>query len=188
VLGLARARAATLLMLALPGSAYLYQGEELGLPEVLDIPDELRQDPRFHNSGGAARGRDGCRVPLPWSGSAAPFGFGPDGTTPWLPQPAGWAALTVEAQRADPASTWSLYRDALRLRRELRLGLGELSWLDGPGPEVLAFSRPGLVCATNCGTTAVQLPHPYGELALASGPVPDPGVLPANTTTWWRTG
>jgi alpha-glucosidase len=185
-LGLARARAAALMMLALPGSAYLYQGEELGLPEVFDIPDELRQDPRFHSSGGEARGRDGCRVPLPWSGSAAPFGFGPDGATPWLPQPAGWAALTVEAQRTDPASTWSLYRDALRLRRELRLGLGDLTWLDPPGSGVVAFSRPGLVCATNCGTVPVRLRHPYGEPVLASGPVPDPGVLPANTTGWWR--
>jgi alpha-glucosidase len=174
------------MMLALPGSAYLYQGEELGLPEVLDLPDQLRQDPRFHNSGGAARGRDGCRVPLPWSGSATPFGFSPDGATPWLPQPAGWAALTIEAQRTDPGSTWSLYRNALRLRRELRLGLGDLTWLDLPAPDVLAFSRPGLVCTTNCGTAPVRLPHPYGEPVLASGPAPDPDVLPANTTIWWR--
>jgi alpha-glucosidase len=188
VLGLARARAATLMMLALPGSAYLYQGEELGLPEVLDLPDQLRQDPRFHNSGGAVRGRDGCRVPLPWSGAATPFGFSPDGAAPWLPQPAGWAALTVEAQRTDPGSTWSLYRDALRLRRELRLSLGDLTWLDPPAPNVLAFSRAGLVCTTNCGTAPVRLPHPYGEPVLASGPVPDPLVLPANTTSWWRTG
>jgi alpha-glucosidase len=187
VLGLARARAATLMMLALPGSAYLYQGEELGLPEVLDLPDELRQDPRFHNSGGEIRGRDGCRVPIPWSGGTQPFGFGPDGATPWLPQPAGWATLTVDAQRRDPYSTWSMYRDALRLRRALRLGLGHLSWPDAPAPDVVMFSRPGLVCTTNCGATPVQLPERYGDQVLASGPVPEPGVLPANTTIWWRT-
>jgi alpha-glucosidase len=186
VLGLARARAATLMMLALPGSVYLYQGEELGLPEVLDLPDELRQDPRFHNSGGEFRGRDGCRVPIPWSGSAPPFGFGPDGAVPWLPQPAGWAALTMDIQRRDPHSTWSMYRNALRLRRELRLGAGHLSWPDPPAPDVVLFSRPGVVCTTNCGTTPVRLPERYGDPVLASGPVPDFGVLPASTTVWWR--
>jgi alpha-glucosidase len=185
VLGLARARAATLMMLALPGSAYLYQGEELGLPEVLDIPAALRQDPRFHNSGGEFRGRDGCRVPIPWSGSAPPYGFGPEGSTPWLPQPAGWASLTVDAERRVPDSTWSMYRDALRLRRELRLGLGELAWPDPPAPDVVLFERTGLVCATNCGATAVQLPREYGEPVLTSGPVPEAGVLPANATIWF---
>jgi alpha-glucosidase len=187
VLGLTRARAATLLMLALPGSAYLYQGEELGLPEVLDIPDELRQDPRFHNSGGEVRGRDGCRVPIPWSGSAPPFGFGPDGSTPWLPQPASWAALTMDAQRGDPESTLSMYRHALRLRRELRLGLGELASLDLPAPDVVLFERPGMVCTTNFGDTPVRLRRDYGDPMLASGPATEPEVLPANTTIWWRT-
>jgi alpha-glucosidase len=187
VLGLARARAATLMMLALPGSAYLYQGEELGLPEVLDIPAKLRQDPRFHNSGGEARGRDGCRVPIPWSGSAPPFGFGPAGSTPWLPQPADWASLTVDVERRDPDSTWTMYRDALRLRRELRLGLGELAWPDPPAPDVVMFQRPGLICTTNCGAAPVRLRKVYGDPLLASGPVPDPGVLPADTTIWWRT-
>jgi alpha-glucosidase len=186
VLGLTRARAASLMMLALPGSAYLYQGEELGLPEVLDIPDELRQDPRFHNSGGEARGRDGCRVPIPWSGSGPPYGFGPDGAMPWLPQPAGWAPHTVEAQRRDPDSTWSMYRDALRLRRELRLGLGELVWPDESAPYVVIFERPGLVCTTNCGPSPVRLPRDYGDPVLASGPVPEAGIIPANTTIWYR--
>jgi alpha-glucosidase len=187
VLGLARARAATLMMLALPGSVYLYQGEELGLPEVLDLPDEVRQDPRFHNSGGQILGRDGCRVPIPWSGSAPPYGFGPDSARPWLPQPAGWAEFTVDTQRADPDSTWSLYREALRLRRELALGHGHLSWPESLAPDVVLFERPGLVCTTNCGTAPVRLPERYGELLLASGPVTDAGVLPGNTTVWWRT-
>jgi alpha-glucosidase len=184
-LGLGRARAATLMMLALPGSAYLYQGEELGLPEVYDLPDEVRQDPRFHRTAGRSLGRDGCRVPLPWSGSAAPFAFSPDGAMPWLPQPAGWAALTAEAQRNDPASTWTMYRQALRLRREHRLGRGELTWLPAPPKDVLAFSNGDLVCTTNCDTEPVRLPRRYGEPVLASGTLPDPGVLPADTTVWW---
>lgn len=186
VRGLARARAATLMMLALPGSAYLYQGEELGLPEVFDLPDARRQDPEFHRSGGAMRGRDGCRVPLPWSGTAAPFGFGPDGSTPWLPQPAEWARRTVAAQQRDPGSTLAMYRAALRLRRARRLGRGPLRWLDPPAPDVLAFSRPGLVATTNCGTAPAPLPRGYGEPVLASGPCPEPGVLPPDTTIWWE--
>ncbi len=184
-LGLARARAATLLMLALPGSAYLYQGEELGLPEVFDLPDELRQDPTFTRSGGKRRGRDGCRVPLPWSGQAPPFGFSTG--TPWLPQPAGWASLTVEAQRDDPRSTLSLYRAALSWRRRLRLGRGSLTWLDAPAPEVLVFQRPGLVCAVNCGAAPVRWGHPYGSPVLASGELDDHRVLPPHTAAWWTT-
>src|SRR5690606_25514728 len=105
------------LMLALPGSAYVYQGEELGLPEVEDMPDECRQDPTFARSGGADLGRDGCRVPLPWSGDAAPFGFsGSDRTTTWLPQPADWTSLTRERQHDDPDSMLQLYRRAIELR------------------------------------------------------------------------
>jgi alpha-glucosidase len=187
VLGLTRARAATLMLLALPGSVYLYQGEELGLPEVLDLPDEVRQDPRFHNTGGEILGRDGCRVPIPWSGASQPYGFGPNGARPWLPQPADWARFTVDAQRGDPSSTWSLYRDALRLRRELRLGRGHLSWPDAPAPDLVMFERPGLVCTTNCGAAPVRLPQRYGEQLLASGPVTEAGVIPADTTIWWRT-
>jgi alpha-glucosidase len=185
-LGLARARAASLMMLALPGSAYLYQGEELGLPEVFDLPDEVRQDPELRRSGGTKPGRDGCRVPLPWSGSASPFGFGPDGSTPWLPQPADWAALTVAAQRRDPDSPLSMYRTALRLRRELGLAQGAIDWPESPAQDVLLFNRPGLIVATNCGPVPVPVPR-YGEPVLASGKVPEPGVLPANTTIWWRT-
>ncbi|MFV2119442.1 glycoside hydrolase family 13 protein, partial [Streptomyces sp. Act-28] len=114
--GLRRARAAALLMLALPGSAYLYQGEELGLPEVTDLPDELRQDPAFHRGEGQEGLRDGCRVPIPWTRDGSSYGFGPGGS--WLPQPEGWGALSVAAQTGDPASTLELYRAALAVRRE----------------------------------------------------------------------
>ena len=122
-LGRRRARAAALLTLGLPGGVYLYQGDELGLAEVEDIPEAMLQDPVWERSGHADRGRDGCRVPLPWSGDAAPFGFGPAGSVPWLPQPAGWAAMTVAAQEADPNSMLALYRSALRLRHQALVGL-----------------------------------------------------------------
>ena len=120
-LGLRRARAATLLVLALPGSAYLYQGEELGLHEVPDIPAELIQDPAFRRSAGAEKGRDGCRVPLPWTLDGASFGFGTGSSH--LPQPAWFGPLSVEAQEADPASTLNFYRLALTWRRRLRLAV-----------------------------------------------------------------
>ncbi|MFD7031069.1 alpha-amylase family glycosyl hydrolase, partial [Streptomyces sp. NPDC059917] len=119
--GLARARAAALLMLALPGSAYVYQGEELGLPEVIDLPAEVRQDPAFTRGAGQDGLRDGCRVPIPWSGEEAPYGFGPGGS--WLPQPQEWAGLSVAAQTGDPHSTLELYRAAIELRRAMP-GLG----------------------------------------------------------------
>ncbi|MFC4114916.1 alpha-amylase family glycosyl hydrolase [Nonomuraea zeae] len=177
-LGYRRARAAALLAMALPGSVYVYQGEELGLPEVEDLPDDLRQDPMYARSGGTNPGRDGCRIPLPWSGEEPPYGFGAG--TPWLPQPESWRKLTVEAQRTDLGSMLNLYRTGLGLRREL-LGDGTLAWLD-LGPDVLAFTRDsGLTCVTNLGAGPVPLPP--GEVALASGQLED-GLLPSDTTVW----
>ncbi len=174
--GVRRARAAALLMLALPGGAYVYQGEELGLPQVTDLPDEVLQDPTFFRTGGAERGRDGCRVPLPWSGSASPFGFGPDGSRPWLPQPSTWDRLTAERQAADPDSVLSLYRAALRVRRELDLGDTPLEWVDSGADDVLAFRRgAGFACVVNLGDEAVDRPQAVGPTApvvLASGPLP----------------
>ncbi|MGX5654336.1 glycoside hydrolase family 13 protein [Geodermatophilus nigrescens] len=179
-LGLRRARAAALLTLALPGGAYLYQGEELGLPEVEDLPADALQDPTWERSGRTARGRDGCRVPLPWSGERPPFGFAPDGVAPWLPQPEGWRALTVAAQDADPSSTLSLYRAALRLRREL-LGEQPLSWLD-LGDGVLAFSRgPAFRCVVNLSDRAVPLDG-LGRVLLTSGDAS--AGLPPDTAAW----
>ncbi|AXK35363.1 DUF3459 domain-containing protein [Streptomyces armeniacus] len=165
----ARARAASLLMLALPGSAYVYQGEELGLPEVLDLPDEVRQDPSFFKSDGQDGLRDGCRVPVPWTRGGSSYGFGADGS--WLPQPAEWGALSVEAQTGDPDSTLELYRTALRLRREHPdLGAGDaVEWLAAP-EGVLAFRRGSFVCAANTGAEAVELPFAVGRMLLASGP------------------
>ncbi|GAA3066420.1 hypothetical protein GCM10020000_58190 [Streptomyces olivoverticillatus] len=183
--GLRRARAAALLMLALPGSAYVYQGEELGLPEVVDLPDEVRQDPAFFRGDGQEGTRDGCRVPLPWSGGAAPYGFGPGGS--WLPQPAAWAQLSVEAQSGDPRSTLELYRSALVLRRELPgLGDGEMRWLEAP-EGVLALSRPGFVCTLNTLGDEVTMPVP-GRPVLATAALEFAGGtvrIPSDSCVWW---
>ena len=187
-LGLRRARAAALLTLALPGSAYLYQGEELGLPEVEDLPEDVLQDPTWERSGHTARGRDGCRVPLPWSGDRPPFGFTADGVRPWLPQPASWRELTVAAQGDDPASTLSLYRSALRLRRALP-GLADdapLTWRD-LGDGVLAFDRgKRFRCVVNLSDRPVPLAG-QGDPVLTSSPVVATD-LATDTAAWLRTG
>jgi alpha-glucosidase len=181
--GTRRARAAILLTLSLPGVAYLYQGEELGLPEVEDIPSELRLDPTWQLSGHTDVGRDGCRVPLPWSGSQPPFGFSPGGTAapPWLPQPQSWAALAEEHQRGDDDSMLSLYRAALALRRQHLKGLSVPVWIDSP-TDTLAFRRGDVQCWVNTGDSPVGLPE--GKLLLASGPGPADGVLPTDTAAW----
>ncbi|MEU5900464.1 MULTISPECIES: glycoside hydrolase family 13 protein [Streptomyces] len=185
-LGLRRARAATLLMLALPGSAYLYQGEELGLPDVTDLPDEVRQDPSFLRAAGQDGFRDGCRVPIPWTTEGSSYGFGTGGS--WLPQPEGWGELSVQAQTGDPGSTLELYRSALAVRRaEAGLGAGgTVEWLDAPDG-VLAFAREGFVCTVNTTAETVRIPAP-GRVLLGSeeAEVSDGTVhLPADTTVWW---
>ncbi|MFC0597255.1 glycoside hydrolase family 13 protein [Streptomyces palmae] len=187
--GLRRARAAALLMLALPGSTYIYQGEELGLPEVTDLPDEVRQDPSFFRAEGQDGFRDGCRVPIPWSGTAAPYGFGPvEGGPSWLPQPDSWAKLSVAAQTGDPDSTLELYRTAIALRRRLpALGAGDsVEWRDAP-EGVLAFARPGLLCVLNTGRRERRMPRP-GRLLLASAPFDADAAtvgIPADSCAWW---
>ena len=178
--GLRRARAATSLMLALPGSAYLYQGEELGLPEVIDLPDDARQDPTWFRTNGERYGRDGCRVPIPWESDRPSYGFGPSANS-WLPQPPEWKQLARDAQVGVPGSTLELYTDALRLRREHDLGLGSIEWLPGYGDGVLAFVNNGVTVIANAGTVPVELP--VGDIVLASESITG-GVLPADTTVW----
>ncbi|MCQ4079511.1 glycoside hydrolase family 13 protein [Streptomyces sp. RB6PN25] len=184
--GGARARAAALLMLALPGAAYVYQGEELGLPEVVDLPDHVLTDPIFRRTGSRLRVRDGCRIPLPWSGHASPFGFstGDGAGRPWLPQPEWFANHTTERALSDTGSFWHLYREALHLRRSLpQLGEGPLRWLESP-PQVLAFVRgDGLVCAINFGDHPV--PAPVDGVPLLSSRSCPAGTLPGNTAAWW---
>jgi alpha-glucosidase len=213
--GSAAARAAALLLLALPGSAYIYQGEELGLPEVTDIPDAARQDPTFRRTGGKVAGRDGCRVPLPWDRDGSSYGFSRTDSVsspapPWLPQPAGWGERSVAAQDGDPDSFLTLYRQALRIRREHpALGIGPagvgsasaspagpsaMEWRTAPG-DALYFTRdPGFAFLANLGTAPLRLPE-FREVLLASGPLlPGPagpgasglsgGMLPPATAVW----
>ncbi|MFH9658344.1 glycoside hydrolase family 13 protein [Streptomyces sp. NPDC017248] len=180
VAGLRRARAATLLMLALPGSAYLYQGEELGLPEVADLPTEVLQDPIWEQTGHVRKGRDGCRVPLPWTTTGPSYGFGPGAG--WLPQPASFAGYAVEAQAGTEGSTLELYRTALRLRRKLLAG-ETLDWAPDAPADVLDFRRTDAWrCVTNLG--AAPVPLPAGEVLLSSAPLPAAGTLPPDTTVW----
>jgi alpha-glucosidase len=180
-LGVRRARAAALLQLALPGAVYVYNGDELGLPNVDDLPDEVLQDPVWERSGRTRRGRDGCRIPMPWSGQRPPFGFSTSPDT-WLPVPAEWAALTVQAQDTDPGSMLSLYRRALALRAASPAFAGEdLAWVAAP-EGCLAFRRPGgLVCLVNLSGEPVPLPE--GEVLLASDDV-GAGDLPDDAAVW----
>jgi alpha-glucosidase len=182
-LGLARARAASALMLALPGSAYVYQGEELGLPEAIDLPDESRQDPTWFRTEGERYGRDGCRVPLPWSATEPAFGFNATGAS-WLPQPADWSTYARDEQRGVAGSTLELYTRALRLRADHELGAGTLTWLDGFGPDVVAFRSQGVTVVTNMGDVPVELP--VAEVLLATMVVEGP-ALPPNATVWLAT-
>lgn len=179
--GLARARAATLAMLALPGSAYLYQGEELGL-EQQEVAPQYRQDPAWFRTG--EPGRDGCRVPLPWNGDAPPFGF----TTgeAWIPQPPEWARLTAERQQDDPDSTLSLYRRALALRRTFAVSAGDQVTIEHGHKKVLTFHRGPITVMVNCrNRKSARLPK--GALLLASGPL-DGDRLPPDTAAWVHTG
>ncbi|MGV8873031.1 MAG: glycoside hydrolase family 13 protein [Rhodococcus sp. (in: high G+C Gram-positive bacteria)] len=162
-LGARRSRAVTLLSLALPGSAYLYQGEELGLLEVVDIPADARQDPTFFRSDGADVGRDGCRVPLPWSSSEISFGFGSGSAH--LPQPSWFADYAVDIQHTAPESVLNFYRRALAVRVSLQ-GAEQLEWLDF-GADVIAFSRPGgWISITNFGNRDVKAPE--GDIVVDS--------------------
>ncbi|TQL70831.1 alpha-glucosidase [Nocardioides albertanoniae] len=184
--GTRRARAAALVTLGLPGTAYLYQGEELGLPEVEDIPDADRRDPIWSQSGGTRPGRDGCRIPLPWSGVTPPYGFSPPGTTDrtWLPMPKDWDALTVEAQQGEPDSMLELHRRAIALRRHRLTGSASFAWL--PAPEgVLAFARGPVQVWLNTSADPVDLPAGAEEMLRSSGTA---GRLGPDEAVWLRPG
>ncbi|GAB7193492.1 glycoside hydrolase family 13 protein [Kineococcus sp. NUM-3379] len=192
-LGLRRARAATLQMLALPGAAYLYQGEELGLPEHTTMPDEARQDPAWFRTAdaGEARetGRDGCRVPMPWSSSRPGLGFSPTGAT-WLPQPASYADHALDRQLGVPGSTYELYRTALGLRRNLSLGSGSLDCVDLPGADpssVVALRNREVLVLTAYGPRPVVLPEGCDVLLASDWLHTDARgrtLLPPDTTAW----
>ena len=179
-LGTRRARAAALLSLSLPGATYIYQGEELGLWENENIPPQQYQDPMWARRG---HSRDGCRVPLPWTGAEPPFGFST--ATPWLPQPPEWKDRTVEAQTGDPASMLELYRAAITLRRaEPGLHQPAMAWLD-LHPQALAYSRgDAFACVVNMSGGSISLPDHETPL-LASGPL-DGDRVPPDTAVWLR--
>ncbi|MEU0540760.1 glycoside hydrolase family 13 protein [Nocardia sp. NPDC005978] len=178
--GQARARAMILLELALPGAVFVYNGAELGLPNVDDLPESALQDPTWERSGHTLRGRDGCRVPLPWEGQRPPFGFST--ADPWLPMPGLWSALTVEKQLERLDSMLSLYRMAIELRgARPEFGGSGLEWYASP-PGCLAFRRDGgLLCVLNATESPILLPA--GEVLLTSAPIRS-RKLPANSTAW----
>ena len=179
-LGHWRGRAATALMLGLPGSAYLFQGEELGLPEVIDIPDDRRDDPTFFRTNGERYGRDGCRVPIPWEATKPAFGFNDSGAS-WLPQPAVFGELARDQQQGVESSTLELYRRLLRLRASHGLGSGDFSWLPDFPASTVAFQNSGVAVIGNLGTSPIDLPA--GEVLASSGPLVE-GQLPGDTTAW----
>ena len=175
-------------MLALPGGAYIYQGEELALPEVRDIPEDRLEDPRWHMSAFTDKGRDGCRVPLPWSEKAnSAFGFSNnlelDPSEAWLPQPQWWGSFSAEAQEKDPSSTLNMYRRALAIRHsEPGLGDGDLEWVD-LGKDLLSFKRAGeFLCVVNFGN---ETKLPDGEILISSAPISD-SVLPQDCAVWMK--
>ena len=194
-LGLHRGRAASLLMLALPGSAYVYQGEELGLPEHTTLDDDERQDPTWWRSEHTSRGRDGCRVPLPWEADAPAFGFSETGRS-WLSQPASWARYALDQQRCVPGSTFEMYRAALALRREYRLGSGSLAWVDGlvdgGDDSLVAFVNREVLVVTNLGPETVRLTGTDLEVLVSSADLPhgqaggSEVAVPADVTVWVR--
>lgn len=181
-LGTKRARAASLLQLALPGASYVYQGEELGLHEVWDIPLDEIQDPQWERNLRVNKGRDGCRVPLPWSSTGSSFGFGAGGSH--LPQPAWFADYSVEKESGDASSTLELYRAAVAARKQLISG-EDFSWGALDGGQVIDFDRGnGWRNITNFGAAPIALPE--GEVVVVSSPLVD-GKLGIDSTAWVRT-
>jgi alpha-glucosidase len=185
-LGRHRAAAASLFMLGLPGAAYLYQGEELGLPDGIDIPERLRQDPTFARTGGERLGRDGCRVPLPWRADERHFGFGA-GNDPWLPMPSSFAGLARDLQASSPSSHLSLYRKMLEIRRELDLGRGSLAWAeDWCTGSSLAYVNGTTLVLMNLNHEPLEMPA--GQVLVRSAASGPDGLLASGETAWFRIG
>jgi alpha-glucosidase len=183
-LGLTIAKGATLFMLGLPGASYLYQGEELGLPEHTTLENKFRQDPTFARTMGTRVGRDGCRVPLPWNQSSDSSGFSETGKS-WLPQPESYRGLARSIQEVDASSTLSCYKKALALRKELALGEGSFAWVFGhTGPESLAYENSGIRVIYNFGKDAIDLGS--AEVLISSQPL-NRGQLETNSCVWVRT-
>ncbi|WP_404290544.1 glycoside hydrolase family 13 protein [Glutamicibacter arilaitensis] len=187
-LGLRRARAASALMLALPGGAYIYQGEELGLPEAMELPDASRQDPTWFRTNGERYGRDGCRVPIPWEAQSPAFGFSATGES-WLPQPANWDRYARSEQEAQPDSTLNMYRSMLRLRRENLLGSGDVQWLETGSEQLLALRNRAVVVIVNFAGQRAELPAELAELQVLQSSAEQSrlGVIEAESALWLGT-
>ena len=184
-LGLRRARGATLFTLGLPGSTYLYQGEELGLPEHTTIAPEFRQDPTFFRTNGKRVGRDGCRVPLPWeSGAGAANGFNSTGKA-WIPQPELYAEYSRDQQEGVEGSTLEMYKHALRLRKELGLGNGSFDWVpEYTNSTSLGFRNGDVLVIHNFGYEAIEIPS--GVVIASSRNGASVGLEP-DQTVWLQT-
>ena len=168
-------------------SSFRVAAKALGLPEVEDLPGHVMQDPTWARSGGTDPGRDGCRVPLPWTAADPTFGFNSTGVEGWLPQPSWFGRYAASVQEDGPASMLALYRRVMAARRgEAVLGDGSMRWLEQPGADVLAFERGSdFVCVVNFGTDAVVLPA-HSAVVTSSIPLEDDGRLPGEAAVWLR--
>jgi alpha-glucosidase len=184
-----QSRALAMFVFGLPGSSYIYAGQELGLPDGV-IPDEARQDPIYFRTNGTQKGRDGARVPLPWSGDSAPFGF--TSGNPWLPLHDEWKELTVEKQSAEPKSSLNLYRNALNLRAEHLVSNGDINWVESPNhgsriSTLLAYRRGNVSVYMNLGDSPIEV-EITGKVLIVSAGVPDGRdgkiTIPAVSTLW----
>ena len=183
-LGTRRARAAVLFLLGLPGAAYLYQGEELGLPEVMDLPDGSRRDPIWERSGHREYGRDGCRIPLPWEHAAPTFGFSPRDVPGWLPQPEWFGPYSADLQSGDPASTLELYRSLLSARRTLMTGdETNVQWQETGRDDVTAYRRGVVTVVVVFGDQPYAVPEGWGRSVISSAPVVD-GSIAGSAAVW----
>jgi alpha-glucosidase len=190
-LGTIRARAAIMFAAALPGTLYIYQGEELGLEEYLDLPNNFRQDPIYFRTEGRQIGRDGCRIPMPWTTAIAnsdktSLGFSPTGVAPWLPQPEGWSQKSVQAQETDPGSVLHAYRTILRARKELS---GPLSWIGNNDGALVSFERGNTLVTLNPTSSTIEVSAEVGQgrhSILWSGAAPSAYQVPADSCVWWR--
>ena len=178
----ATARLSLMLLMCLRGNAFLYQGEELGLPQA-QVPFERLRDPEAIANWPATLGRDGARTPIPWKASEAFAGFST--TEPWLPLDPRHTTRAIDRQDGDPASTLNFTRRLLALRKSLPdLVQGDLRRVSAPDG-VVAFERSGqdarVLCVFNLGRQPVIWSPPPGKwrvLFAASEETPA-GPLPA---------
>jgi alpha-glucosidase len=166
--GLRKGRAATAFMLGLPGGAYLYQGEELGLPEHTTLEGKYREDPTWFRTKGERVGRDGCRVPLPWeSGANESNGFSTKAGNGWLPQPEAYKRYARDLQVGQPGSTLELYKSLLKIRKAHDLGAGNFAWApEFENENSLAYVNKGILVLANFDGHPVTLPA--GEILVTT--------------------